>query len=43
MADKMVLAIVHRLVVLDQGRIVEDHSPDALIAKGRLYAQLWKL
>ncbi|AMS41331.1 ABC transporter ATP-binding protein [Aminobacter aminovorans] len=51
MEGKTVIAIAHRLstiaaldrlIVLDQGRIVEEGSHDALIAKGGLYAQLWK-
>nr|WMC95589.1 ABC transporter ATP-binding protein [Aminobacter aminovorans] len=51
MEGKTVIAIAHRLstiaaldrlIVLDQGRIVEEGSHDTLIAKGGLYAQLWK-
>ena len=51
MEGKTVIAIAHRLstiaaldrvVVLAQGRIVEDGSHEALIAAGGLYAQLWK-
>jgi ABC-type multidrug transport system fused ATPase/permease subunit len=50
MKDKTVIAIAHRLstiahldrlIVLDQGRIVEDGSHAELLAKGGLYAQLW--
>ena len=50
MQGKTVLAIAHRLstivamdriVVLDQGRIVEDGNHDALLAKGGLYARYW--
>ncbi|MDG1168376.1 MAG: ABC transporter ATP-binding protein [Sulfitobacter sp.] len=50
MAGKTVIAIAHRLstiaemdriVVLDQGRIVEDGSHDALLAQGGLYAEFW--
>ncbi|WP_279346626.1 ABC transporter ATP-binding protein [Halopseudomonas nanhaiensis] len=50
MAGKTVIAIAHRLstiaamdrlIVMDQGRIVEDGTHDQLIARGGLYAQLW--
>ena len=50
MEGKTVLAIAHRLstlkimdrlVVIDGGRIVEEGSHDALIARRGLYAQLW--
>ncbi len=50
MAGKTVIAIAHRLstiaamdrlVVMDQGEIIEEGSHDALVAKGGLYAQLW--
>jgi len=30
-----------RLIVMDQGRIVEDGSHAELISRGGLYAQLW--
>ncbi len=50
MEGKTVIAIAHRLstiaqmdriLVLDQGRIVEDGPHDALLAKGGLYADFW--
>jgi ATP-binding cassette subfamily B multidrug efflux pump len=51
MEGKTVIAIAHRLstiaamdrlVVMDQGRIIEEGSHEALVAKGGLYAQLWE-
>jgi ABC-type multidrug transport system fused ATPase/permease subunit len=51
MAGKTVLAIAHRLstiaaldrlVVMDEGRIVEEGSHDALLRRGGLYADLWQ-
>lgn len=51
MAGKTVIAIAHRLstiaamdrlVIMDQGRIVEEGSHAELIAQGGLYASLWK-
>ncbi len=50
MAGKTVIAIAHRLstiaqmdriLVLDQGKIVEDGSHDALLAQDGLYADFW--
>ncbi|MBI1417200.1 MAG: ATP-binding cassette domain-containing protein [Limimaricola sp.] len=51
MEGKTVIAIAHRLstiarmdriVVMDQGRIVEDGPHDVLLAKGGLYARFWE-
>jgi ATP-binding cassette subfamily B multidrug efflux pump len=50
MEGKTVVAIAHRLstisqmdriVVMDEGRIIEDGTHNALLQKGGLYAQLW--
>ena len=50
MAGKTVIAIAHRLstiaqmdrlVIMDQGAIVEDGAHDTLIEAGGLYADLW--
>jgi ATP-binding cassette subfamily B multidrug efflux pump len=51
MQGKTVIAIAHRLstiaamdrlIVMDQGRIVETGSHEQLLASGGLYAQLWQ-
>lgn len=51
MQGKTVIAVAHRLstiaaldrlIVIDEGRIVEEGSHDELIARGGLYAKLWK-
>jgi ATP-binding cassette subfamily B multidrug efflux pump len=50
MQGKTVIAIAHRLstiaamdrlVVMDQGRIIEDGTHTELLERGGLYAQLW--
>ena len=50
MEGKTVIAIAHRLstiqamdriVVLDEGRVLEEGPHDALLARGGLYAELW--
>jgi ATP-binding cassette subfamily B multidrug efflux pump len=50
MRDKTVIAIAHRLstlramdriVVVEQGRIVEDGSHEELVRLGGIYASLW--
>ena len=50
MGGKTVIAIAHRLstiaamdrlVILDQGRIVEDGTHHELIERGGIYAELW--
>ena len=51
MKGKTVIAIAHRLstiaqmdrlIVLDQGHIVEQGTHDELVAKNGIYAQLWQ-
>jgi ATP-binding cassette subfamily B multidrug efflux pump len=50
MQGKTVIAIAHRLstiarmdriVVLDDGRVIEDGTHDSLLARGGIYARLW--
>jgi ATP-binding cassette subfamily B multidrug efflux pump len=51
MQNKTVIAIAHRLstiarmdriIVMDDGQIVEEGSHDALVAKGGVYASFWE-
>jgi len=51
MEGKTVIAIAHRLstiaaldrlIVLDEGKVVEEGTHESLLARGGLYAQLWK-
>ena len=37
-----IAAVVDRVLVFDEGRIVEDGSPDELLAAGGLYAKLYE-
>jgi ATP-binding cassette subfamily B multidrug efflux pump len=50
MAGKTVIAIAHRLstiaamdrlVIMEQGRIIEDGTHTDLLTRGGLYAELW--
>jgi ATP-binding cassette subfamily B multidrug efflux pump len=50
MQGKTVIAIAHRLstiaamdrlVIMDEGRIVEEGSHKALLERGGIYAELW--
>jgi ATP-binding cassette subfamily B multidrug efflux pump len=51
MTEKTVIAVAHRLstiaamdrlLIFDQGKIVEQGTHEQLVAKGGLYAQLWR-
>ena len=37
------LRYASRIVAIEQGRIVEDGTPEALLRAGGRYAQLWRL
>ncbi|ANN72153.1 ABC transporter ATP-binding protein [Bordetella bronchialis] len=52
MRNRTVIAVAHRLstlssfdriIVLDEGRIVEDGAPDALRERGGLFSALWRM
>ena len=36
------IAVLDRLVVMDEGRVVESGTHAELLARGGIYAQLWK-
>ena len=51
-AGRTVIVIAHRLstlrnvdriVTIEQGRLIEDGAPEALLGAGGRYAQLWRL
>ena len=51
MKDRTSIVIAHRLstiakldriIVLDDGKVIEDGTHEGLLAKGKTYARLWK-